>query len=77
MKGFLKRFAKMVFLSRQTDNPWFHQQLIQTVFRDVKETFPITRLYTANIPTYPSGLWTFTIGSKKYDPLEVEEKSFS
>jgi spermidine synthase len=25
------------------------------------------------IPTYPSGLWSFTIGSKKYDPLKVNE----
>jgi spermidine synthase len=23
------------------------------------------------VPTYPSGLWSFTIGSKKYDPEVV------
>ncbi|HEX7055577.1 MAG TPA: polyamine aminopropyltransferase [Bacilli bacterium] len=57
----------------QTDNPWFKAELIRKVNRDVREIFPITRLYTANIPTYPSGLWTFTMGSKKYDPLEVDE----
>ena len=79
-KGFYEGISKAlkedgVFVA-QTDNPWFHSELITNVFRDVKETFPITRLYTANIPTYPSGLWTFTIGSKKYDPLEVEEARF-
>jgi spermidine synthase len=57
----------------QTDNPWFKADLIQKVNRDVKEIFPITRVYSANIPTYPSGLWTFTLGSKKYDPLQVDE----
>ena len=51
----------------QTDNPWFKADLIQ------KEIFPIVRVYGANIPTYPSGLWTFTMGSKTYDPLEVDE----
>lgn len=56
----------------QTDNPWFKAELIQTVNRDVKQVFPIVRVYGANIPTYPSGLWTFTIGSKKYDPLKVD-----
>lgn len=56
----------------QSDNPWFHADLIKSVFADVKDIFPITRLYTANIPTYPSGLWTFTLGSKKHDPLQVE-----
>lgn len=57
----------------QTDNPWFKADLIRKVQKDVKEIFPITRLYQANIPTYPSGLWTFTMGSKKYDPLQVDE----
>ncbi|SES18952.1 spermidine synthase [Salipaludibacillus aurantiacus] len=76
-KGFYEGISKAlkedgVFVA-QTDNPWFQQELIRNVFRDVKETFPITRLYTANIPTYPSGLWSFTIGSKKYDPLDVQE----
>jgi spermidine synthase len=79
-KGFYEGISKAlkedgVFVA-QTDNPWFQQDLIRTVFRDVRETFPITRLYTANIPTYPSGLWTFTIGSKKHDPLEVPDERF-
>lgn len=57
----------------QTDNPWFKGDLIRSVSRDVKEIFPIVRVYAANIPTYPSGLWTFTMGSKTYDPLDVKE----
>ncbi len=61
----------------QTDNPWFKADLIQSVFKDVKDIFPITGLYTANIPTYPSGLWTFTIGSKKYHPLEIPDDRFT
>lgn len=56
----------------QTDNPWFKADLIRQVNLDVKEIFPIVRVYGANIPTYPSGLWTFTMGSKKHDPLEVD-----
>ena len=55
----------------QTDNPWFHADLLRTVYNDVKEIFTHTDVYTANIPTYPSGLWTFTIGSKQYRPKEV------
>ncbi|MNJ44377.1 polyamine aminopropyltransferase [Paenibacillus bouchesdurhonensis] len=57
----------------QTDNPWFKADLIEKVNKDVKEIFPIVRVYGANIPTYPSGLWTFTIGSKIHDPLQVDE----
>ncbi|PJK16805.1 spermidine synthase [Chryseomicrobium excrementi] len=60
----------------QSDNPWFKADLIKQVQSDVKEIFPITKLYTANIPTYPSGLWCFTIGSKKHDPLAVPDEQF-
>ena len=59
----------------QTDNPWFKSDLIRKVNKDVKEIFPITRAYVANIPTYPSGMWMFQMGSKKYDPLEVDVNS--
>ena len=55
----------------QSDNPWFHGELIRQVFSNVGEIFPITRLYICNVPTYPSGMWTFTLGSKQYDPLEA------
>ncbi len=55
----------------QTDNPWFKEDLIRKVNKDVKEIFPITKVYIANIPTYPSGMWTFTMGSKKYDPEQI------
>ncbi len=56
----------------QTESPFFHKDLIRNVFKDVKSLFPITRLYTCAIPTYPSGYWSFTIGSKQYDPLETD-----
>lgn len=56
----------------QTESPFFNQDLISRVFADIKSIFPITRLYTANIPTYPSGFWSFTMGSKKYDPIHKD-----
>lgn len=79
-KGFYAGIAKALkedgLFVAQTDNPWFKVDLIREVQRDVKEIFPIVKLYTANVPTYPSGLWTFTIGSKKHDPLAVETSRF-
>jgi spermidine synthase len=56
----------------QTESPFFHKDLIKKVYKDVKSIFPIARLYTCAIPTYPSGYWSFTMGSKKYDPLETD-----
>lgn len=53
----------------QTESPFFNAGLIRQVFADIKSVFPQTRLYTAHVPTYPGGLWTFTLGSKRHDPL--------
>ncbi len=56
----------------QTESPFFNRDLIPGLYRDISGIFPVTRLYLAVVPTYPGGLWTFTMGSKKYDPLEVD-----
>lgn len=56
----------------QTESPFFHKELIKNVYKDISSLFPITKLYTCAIPTYPSGFWSFTMGSKKYDPLETD-----
>jgi len=56
---------------QQTESPFYHQDLIKRLYRDISALFPITKLYLSNIPIYPGGLHTFTIGSKKYDPLQA------
>ena len=35
-----------------------------------KEVFPITSIYNFSNLTYPGGLWSFTVGSKKYHPVK-------
>lgn len=52
----------------QTESPFFNQDLIRDTHQAISKFFPITKLYLASIPTYPSGLWSFTLGSKKYLP---------
>lgn len=56
----------------QTESPFFNSELISRVTATISDLYPITRLYQAVVPTYPGGYWTFTMGSKKYDPLLVE-----
>ncbi len=52
----------------QSESPFFNREIIKTAFGGIGQCFPITKLYLASIPTYPSGLWSFTIGSKQYNP---------
>lgn len=56
----------------QTETPFFLPETVRKVFRDAKAIFPVTKLFMAGIPTYPGGYWSFTVGSKKYDPSNVD-----
>ncbi|MDL2280790.1 polyamine aminopropyltransferase [Selenomonadales bacterium OttesenSCG-928-I06] len=58
---------------QQTESPFYHQELLKRVYKDVSTSFNYANVFLANIPIYPGGLHTFTIGSKKYDPLKFEE----
>ncbi len=40
----------------------------------IVETFPVSKVYQAHIPTYPSGHWLFGFASKKYHPLRDLDK---
>ncbi|MGB9887478.1 MAG: polyamine aminopropyltransferase [Moorellales bacterium] len=58
----------------QTESPFFNRDLLARIYRDVSGVFPVCRLYLAPVPTYPGGLWTFTVGSKRFDPAVVEPR---
>ena len=55
----------------QTESPFFNAELITECYSRISGIFPITKLYLASVPTYPSGLWSFTMGSKEHDPEDV------
>ena len=38
-----------------------------------RSLFPVALPYTAAVPTYPSGLWSFVLGSKANEPLKFDE----
>jgi spermidine synthase len=43
--------------------------------KNISKYFPIAKVYTATIPTFPGGLFTFGFGSKKYGPIK-DQKEF-
>ena len=55
----------------QHESPFYSEDAIacQRAHKRIVESFPISRVYQAHIPTYPSGHWLFGFASKKYHPL--------
>ena len=43
----------------------------------IVESFPVSRVYQAHIPTYPSGHWLFGFASRKYHPVhDLDEEKW-
>lgn len=53
----------------QSESPFFHQKTLNAIQKNLRDIFSIVRVYLANIPTYPSGLWSFTFCSNRVDPV--------
>lgn len=54
----------------QTESPFYYRDLLARVSKTLKGIFPIVKTYVTVMPTYPGALWTFTLASKEYDPVE-------
>lgn len=52
----------------QSESPLFYNDIFISIYRNISSVFGDAYIYMGTVPTYISGPWTFTIGSKKYDP---------
>ena len=55
----------------QHESPFYDEvaAAMQRSHKRIVESFPISKVYQAHIPTYPSGHWLFGFASKKYHPV--------
>lgn len=60
----------------QSGSPFYQPNALKMAYGSMKKIFKDVRVYTAFIPTYPSGFWSFTISSNSaMEPREEEVKS--
>ena len=55
----------------QHESPFYEEDAVamKRAHKRIVESFAISRVYQAHIPTYPSGHWLFGFASKKYHPV--------
>jgi spermidine synthase len=55
----------------QHESPFYENDAIamKNAHKRIVKSFPISRVFQAHIPTYPSGHWLFGFASKKYHPV--------
>jgi spermidine synthase len=54
----------------QSQSPIFHVDVLKQTYTNIRRLFPHAHVYTATVPTYPGGLWSFTLGAKQ--PISFE-----
>ena len=56
----------------QQGSPFYRQdaEAMMRSHKRIVNTFPISRIYQAHIPTYAAGYWLFGFASKKYHPID-------
>ncbi|MGO1042283.1 polyamine aminopropyltransferase [Clostridioides difficile] len=63
-------------LVNQSESPYFefNAKEMKRANDKLKGIFPISKVYQAHIPTYPSGHWLFGFASKKLDPIKNQDR---
>jgi spermidine synthase len=52
----------------QTESPFSDASVVKGACDALRRVFPEVRLCWGAMPTYPTGMWTYTVGSSSYDP---------
>jgi len=74
---FQKKFHKKVYnklnsdgiMVAQSESPYYNEATVRHMYKNLREIFPIVKMYTAYVPIYPSCYWSFALCSKKYHPI--------
>ena len=53
----------------QSESPYYNQEAVKEMYRNLREIFPVVRMYTCFMPIYPSSYWSFAFCSKGIDPV--------
>jgi spermidine synthase len=56
----------------QSGSPFYNPQLLADTVFQCRKLFPIVRVYLLTVPCFPGGIWSITLASKKWDPLEAD-----
>lgn len=67
-----KAMTSSGILVNQHESPFYQQdaEAMRFAHKRIVSLFPVSRVYQAHIPTYPSGHWLFGFASKGFHPIK-------
>ncbi|WP_297890421.1 spermidine synthase [Sulfurihydrogenibium sp.] len=73
VKGALKENGIM---TAQTESPFLQEEYFKTAVNEIKKVFKFYGTYLAFIPTYPAGMWSFTMASDDIDIFKQSQLEY-
>ncbi len=81
---FQKQFYKKVkdalrkngIMVAQTESPILQEDYFKNAVKNIKSVFKHTQVYVGNVPSYPSGMWSYTIASDDIDFTDIKVPSY-
>ena len=73
-KNVLNALKEDGVLTVQSESPFHNAEWVKNIYSKLFKVFPIVKMYRAEVPTYPSGIWSFGFCSKKIDPIKNFQK---
>lgn len=65
-----KALRKDGVMAVQSESPFYTPELVNAIYHSIAASFPSVHLYLANVPTYSTGPWSFTLAMKRQaEPL--------
>lgn len=71
----VKHLSAVGVVAAQSGSPWLQQDVIIRNWRAMRPHFQHLSLYLTHVPTYPGGLWSFTLGANGVDPKAVGQEA--
>lgn len=64
-------------MAAQSESPWLEKEFLQKIKNNIAAGFQNIKPYTGSVPTYPMGLWSWTMASNKsLEPKEFNVERF-
>lgn len=65
-------------MAAQSESPWYKKEFLERIHRNISSGFSHKRSYVGSIPTYPRGLWSWTMaGNHAFDPSQFDAKRWA
>lgn len=74
-RDMFERLSDDGIMVAQSESPFYNGDAIKAMWHNLRDIFPIVKLYTCFMPIYPSSYWSFIFCSKKYDPVKDLDQS--